>query len=530
MAHKQKVGNVNTMFKKLSILFLFLPVIVCGQYFPQPQTVTMGTPYCYRGGNTDKIQELPEDPGFFRVSKYGVKGDSITDDTDSITAVIALASAYYNSTGKKTTVYFKQGDYLTSAFNFPFYPDINLRGKSKNVTNIIYSGGFWATTEPCNTSRIAIWGFKIRDQWLSGKSIKFESCKFMMPDRYANGSMYFHIWGMYQNVAKVTYSKCDFWYDSIYMALYAYNKGVDTLLVDNCTFTGNWSSHPVRMDMVKKAVIYKNTVRGGITGIFVGSNRQTALSNISITYNTVYGQLEEGIAFDGFGNETGRCPVIGQGSIVSASNTPGKTIIKVDLQCRQGTHPADTSAPLPLDYKYTWTNFYFCFDTNTTYEGRYYKITAFDSINNTVTIDTAITAATIGLGTCSIDAGFFNNTVAYNEVYDVWGVDSAYGTGLSFWLNSFNADVHDNYVHDCAHGANISGGLMLNLYRTKSWRNNIHDNVFDNLPEYGVQMVTYYDPTQSQYDNIFKNNTLKGASFLHQNQVRFTNTGNTITP
>jgi hypothetical protein len=519
------------MIKKLSILFLFLPVIVCGQYFPQPQTVTNGTPYCFRGGMSDKIQELPHDPGFFRVSEYGVRGDSATDDTDSITAVIALASAYYTSTGKKTTIYFKDGDYLTTSLNF-IVPEVNLRGRSKNVTNIINAGTFYNASEVCNSSRIAFWGFQLSDQRLAGKNIKFESCKFMVPDRYAGASDYFHIWGLYQKANKAIYSKCDFWCDSIYMELYTYNRGIDTLLVDNCTFTGNWSWHPVRVDKADYFDISYNTVSGGVTGILLGSTRENILQGGKITHNNVYGASEELVSMDGFGNETGRCPVICQGPVTSATNDGnGRIIVTNTFSLRQGVHPNDTTAPTDISDRADWTTFYYSF-VDSTLAGRYYKIYAFDTTHNTLTIDTIAPSSIIPIGcTATVDAGFFDIEIAYNTLHDSWGHDSTCATAISLWLNNFNVNVHHNTIYNCANGLNSAGGLMLSLYILKSWRANIHDNTFTNCSGgYGINFNSFYTNAYKQYDNILKDNVFTNSTVVINNQVRFTNTGNTITP
>ena len=517
------------MIKKLSILFLFLPVIVCGQYFPQPQTVTMGTPYCYRGGMTDKIQTLPDDPGFFRAKKNGCIGDGITDDTDSITALIAKAEAYYAGTGKPTVIYFAQGTYKTDFFNV-LKSEITVRGKHHDLSIIKpYTAKFGAAT--CNYKTIGITDIAGDDYYLSGKSIRFDDCKFTVTNAWSAGD-YLHNWGFYTNPRKVTYSHCDFIYDSIYMGVHAYYLGVDTLLIYNSTFSGTWSTHPIRIEKTDYFDVSYNDVSGGVTGIMLASTRTNILSSGKIMHNTVHGQTEEGITFDGFGNNTALCPVIGQGAITTVTNDGnGRLIINTTMEQRNGTHPADTSAPLLISDRSDWTEFYYCFDKGTGREGEYYKILSFDTTHNTLTIDKIISkdSVTVG-GTASVDAGFYNIKISNNEVYNVSSGGGVYGTGISLYLNVFNSEVSYNNVHDCVRGGYALGGLMLNFYRTKAWDNNIHDNTFTNCSDYGFNVYNLYSTDVNGYDNIVKNNVFNAATFQYSQQVRFTNTGNTITP
>jgi len=517
------------MMRKLSILFLFLPVIVCGQYFPQAQTVTMGTPYCFRGSMTDKIQELPEDPGFFRAKQHGCIGNGTTDDTDSITALIHNAEAYYTATGKPTVIYFAQGTYKTDFINVE-KPEIIIRGKSRTLTTIKPYTSI-SEANPCNYKTIGIQDIPISDFYLNGKAIRFDDVKFTATSVLGQSS-YLHRWGTYHRAKKITYSKCLFSYDSLYMAINSYHDGVDTLLVYNCTFTGIRASHPVRIDNAGYFDISHNTIDNGVTGIMCGSTRETVIQGGKITHNNVYGVLEELIALDGFGNNTGLCPVICQGPVTNATNDGnGRIIVTNTFSLRQGVHPNDTTAPTDISDRADWTTFYYSF-VDSTLAGKYYKIYAFDTTHNTLTIDTIAPASIIPLNsTATVDAGFFDTEIAYNTLHDSWGQDSTYATAISLWLNNFNVNVHHNTIYNCANGLNSAGGLMLNLYILKSWRANIHDNTFTNCSGgYGINFNSFYTNDYKQYDNILKNNVFTNSTVVINNQVRFTNTGNTITP
>lgn len=506
------------MYKGLIILLL--PLLSFGQNYPGGQTISPNTSYCFRGGGsyTDIILPLPVDSSFFRVSEYGIVGDSVTDNTDSIKALKTIIHNYVDEHGS-ATVYFKEGDYLTDTLPFN-KAGITIRGKSKTATTIINRGNIELAGN-CKYESIGLQDYNFLN-YTGTKNITFESVRFTTTSKDFP-SAYLSYWGYYSGLERVTYEKCDFVYDSIYIGVHAYNYGLDTLIVNRCTFSGNYASHPIRIDRADRSWITSNNVSGGITGIFSGSNRFYTLQNISILGNTVHGQSEEGISFDGFGNNTSLCPIIGQGRIDSAYNNGGnKTVLKVFLLYRVGTHPADVSDTLRIADRTDWTNFYFSFGDNSDFTGKYYRITAYDTTRNTLTIDTTINKALVDSGwSCSVDAGFFNCTVANNTVYNS-GI-----TGISLWLNCFNFNVYGNNIYDCPNGMNIAGGLMLNLYQTKAWRMNIHDNTFTNCSNWAAKFSSEFSNTIKQYDNIFKDNILNGNTLVQEDQLRFTNTGNT---
>lgn len=60
---------------------------------------------------------------------------------------------------------------------------------------------------------------------------------------------------------------------------------------------------------------------------------------------------------------------------------------------------------------------------------------------------------------------------------------------------------------------------------------NSYDNTFTNCTGgYGINFNSFYTNDYKQYDNILKDNTFTNATVVINNQVRFTNEGNTITP
>ena len=513
--------------KRLIYILLILPLYCFPQHFPGSISTTGEGTSCRAGQTT--ILPLISDPGFFRAKEHGCIGDGVADETDSITALIAKAEAYYTSTGKRTVIYFAQGTYKTDFFSVN-NPEITVRGKHKTLSVIKpYTVPFGG--ESCNYKTIGIIDISGSDYHLKDKSIRFDDCKFTMTSAFG-ASSYFHNWGFYQSPRKIVYSKCDFVYDSMYIVLHSYWCGVDTFIVNNCTFHGIRAVHPIRVDKSDYFDISYNTVDNGVTGIFCGSTRENILDGGKITHNIVYGQSEEGISLDGFGNNTGLCPVICQGAVTAATNDGnGRIIISNDFYLRQGIHPNDTTAPTDIADRSDWTTFYYSF-VDSTLAGRYYKIYAFDTTHKTLTIDTIAPAAIVPIGcTGTVDAGFFNIEIAYNTVHDVWGADSTYGTAFSLWLNNFNINLHHNTVYNCANGLNSAGGLMLNLYVLKSWRANIHDNTFTNCTGgYGINFNSFYTNAYKQYDNILKDNTFTNSTVVINNQVNFTNTGNIILP
>ena len=59
---------------------------------------------------------------------------------------------------------------------------------------------------------------------------------------------------------------------------------------------------------------------GMVTGIMFASNRRGAISGARVFGNKLSGVEEEGIAFDGFGNNDGLCPTLCIGTLSSVSN------------------------------------------------------------------------------------------------------------------------------------------------------------------------------------------------------------------
>ena len=514
--------------KKLIYILLILPLYCFPQHFPGSISTTGEGTSCRAGQTT--ILPLISDPGFFRASEHGIVGDSVTDNTDSIQSLFTTAKNYFTTTGKATTIYFKEGEYLTDTFAVTT-PEFLIRGKSKHLTNIINSGKYEEMFF-CNMRSITVTGFSGGDFYCSGKSLKFESVKFQPRMGDVGRSAYFHLWGFYSNLKKVVYSKCNFIFDSVYMGVEVYNKGVDTFYFDHNTMSCNAGSHLLRVEIANDIKICDNVISGGVTGIMFGSTRTRPIQNAIVSGNEVYGQSEEGITCDGFGNNTGLCPVIANGSILSASNdVNGRLVISSVLAYSAGSHPTQYTDTMEVADRSDWTKFYYSFSEGSGLPGRYFQILSFDTTAGTFTLDTICPASAVTLGGWgSVDGGFFNITFTDNYVHDVWGVDSTYGTGFSIYLNCFNVEMSGNRMVNCAHGANVTGGLMLGIYRTKAWRINIHDNIFDNNPEYGITIGNLYSTDIKGYDNLLKDNTFRNAPIIQNTQVNFTNTGNIILP
>lgn len=469
-------------------------------------------------------------PGFYNVKDYGVIGDSLTDNSSAMSDLVIRAGEYQVShPNDLVTIYFPAGVYSMDRI-VTQYLNILFSGSGMYTTKL----NFISTQEMSagNFKHLTLQGSRFTDYYAQNKTLKFIGVRFLL----TNGtySTYMCNWGFYVKLNKIYYDSCVFDYNKAYIGIHAYNVGVDTVIIKNTTFTGS-AIHPIRIEKVKYALIDHNVVNetgGGWTGIFIGSQRDQAIENVIVTNNTVSGQAEEGISFDGFGNNTDLCPEIAVGNIVSATNgVGGRLVIETVIKYKTGIHPDDVLDTMYVSDRTDWTNFYYCFSEGTGLEGKYFKIYSYDNFKNTLTVDTICPSSNVTIGGYgSVDAGFFKVTIANNTVHDIWGADSTYGTGLSLWLNCFDFNVYGNNVYNCAHGANVCGGMMLNLYRTKAWRINVHNNSFTNCRVYGINFSSAYDNVVKQYDNTLKNNTFTNSSILIDDQIRFTNEGNVINP
>jgi hypothetical protein len=183
------------------------------------------------------------------------------------------------------------------------------------------------------------------------------------------------------------------------------------------------------------------------------------------------------------------------------------------------------------------TNFYFTFGQGTGQEGTIAKVYAYDTVNNTVTLDlyTPYTKITAG-GDIGIHAGFYNLKVSHNYVQGAVGTSNTYATAFSLYLDVFNSEISYNTATGCAHGLNLAGGLMLATYQTLAWNNTVAYNNFYNCDQLsdtnpdedsGVIRVLSYYGGGMQYGNRFLYNNINGGRVFIEKQGNFIWEGNT---
>jgi hypothetical protein len=124
-------------------------------------------------------------------------------------------------------------------------------------------------------------------------------------------------------------------------------------------------------------------------------------------------------------------------------------------------------------------------------------------------------------------------------VTGTWGANKTYGTAISVYLNVFGILVENNTVTHCAHGINVSGGLMLGHYRTLAYNNVIRNNSFIDCDRYAegepseevgvIRFVSYGGAAGPiQYNNKFENNTVNGGRIFIERQINMIYEGNTL--
>lgn len=293
----------------------------------------------------------------------------------------------------------------------------------------------------------------------------------------------------------------NFNYSSLYTCIWGYY--IEHIDIIGCRFEGTSISHPIRINNCSNGgeVAY-NYVNGGVTGIFFGSQRVHPIENINVHNNEVCNQSEEGISFDGFGNNAVLCPVICNGLITAASNdVNGRLVITADHKYNPGSGEAD----YPISSRADWTSFYFAFQDGSGLEGQLYKIYAFDDGTDSITLDCIIPNADVTVGGwCGVEAGFFNCQIKDNIVYNT-------GTsGITCYQNVFNMQVTGNTLYNCKYGLVLSGGRMLSVYRTLAYNCVFRDN---NV--YGTLDLVLYAP--SLYNDLANPIRMYGNSWINNN-------------
>jgi hypothetical protein len=317
----------------------------------------------------------------------------------------------------------------------------------------------------------------------------------------------------------------------IYGAIYLVNY-IDAAIENNTILTGTtpltgayFNIYVAPGSSMAQTLIEGNNITYGTTGIFSGTQREYPVENIKVKNNTITGITEEAISFDGFGNNSGLCPVIANGTLSSASNdVNGRLVLGLDNFKYYGTdvNQTWTVANGSGNASYPLTNFYFTLGYGTGVEGTIAKIYDYSVANNTVTLDLYTLASDVTLtGDGGIQSGFFNVSVENNKITNT-------ATALSIYLNVFNSHILGNTIIGCGTGINLLGGLMLSTYYTLAWNNTVSGNTFidSGNDHFGLEFTSaaFFGSIyggHKDYNNKFINNTVIGGRIFLEKQGNF---------
>jgi hypothetical protein len=263
------------------------------------------------------------------------------------------------------------------------------------------------------------------------------------------------------------------------------------------------------------------TDSGMTTGIMFASNRFGVLSGAKISGNKLYGVDEEGIAFDGFGNDEDLCPTICIGSLSSVTNdTDGR--IKIGFG-NMAQKLGGIVIGMTISERDDWGKFRLSFNYGTGADGLIARIHSFDDLTNTMKLDLFVNASTINIsGVFAVQAGFYNCEISHNEIFGSYGADHTYGIGISLWLNCCGFSVRNNNISGMPRGINVAGGLMLSLYETIAWHNEIAgNNIMGSYNEDAIMVRGVYGSRSYQYGNKVHDNYLQAGNIVMQKQRDF---------
>lgn len=534
-------------------------IVFVSDVYPQTSEVCM-IAYCYNWGGVFKnilpsnhwfasngiYMSLDNNQSEFNVKKYGATGNGTTDDSTAIyyagRAATAVASSRaginnaYEFKKSNTRLYFPKGTYIVTSGMGGNFQNVRFIGDNKtdSILKASNAGAVninLAEAEDITFENIFLGAYT----WTTWDLFYYKNVKFIWDGAYTNGSTYLiSCSGVNNEIVG-----CDFDYrGNVYIPL-RFN-GYRSVRVENCVFNPSgtgYASHAMRINppgfTKHNIVIRQNKVYSGTTGIFFGSDRTMPISNVIVESNELVGQIEESISFDGFGNNSGLCPVICNGLITSATNDAnGRLVITAAMKYHNGSTP---NVDCPVSTRADWTNYFFSLDEGSGREGTVTRIVSADSATNAFTLETRTPASAIAAGGwCGVQAGFFDCAVRNNLI--VGSVGNApnfnYATALSIYLNVFNFTIDGNTIVGCANGINLAGGLMLSTYRTLAYNNVVKNNRFLSCNERAgdavVRFESYYG-TVKQYNNQFINNVIQGgkvgvymrhqANLIYENNV-----------
>ena len=354
----------------------------------------------------------------------------------------------------------------------------------------------------------------------------FERCSFSLPDWYtANTSTYFMNFSFYdRDYCNVTIKNCTFNIKKLFECIYI-DLG-DNIEITGCNFNCQQLHGSIRVNQFKtSALIRGNIVNNGTTGIFFGSTKSIPLSNGIIENNIVRNQTEESISFDGFGNNSGLNPVIGNGNIESARNDENGRLVIICKLYKAKSSLDGTKTPVEISSINNWTDYFFTFNRNTGIDGTICHIYSYDPEEGSLTLDIFEDASKIRTSTgipdlgnykstdsvVGVQSGFFDcvvrNNIIKSDVKD-------YCTAISIFLNVFNTLIENNKVYRQNCGLHLAGARCLIVQENHAWGNKVINNTFMNCNEVAFSSLYGNLP---QYNNIVQGNIFKNVKAINGN-------------
>jgi hypothetical protein len=354
--------------------------------------------------------------------------------------------------------------------------------------------------------------------------------------------------------------------DQIY-ELMDFSSGCNGIVVEDCEMNCYNAYHVIRVNSNTKNVFISNnniTNSNGVTGIFLGSDRDGISTNISIINNNVRGCSEESISIDGFGNNPGLMPPIAHATIIAKTKLPsrdedptgttykrvGFTLSSLQKWVKNGPKEFDYGYEnsIPEEIALYGMDKYFFFISSGNAAGLYGEILDYDAETNTIETNIFDYEDRIAVdGSCTIEilSGFANVLIKDNHISNNFGTGTGVnetwdtGTGVcifegalgvlvegnktegipkAFWCANLNGEndipiYNSNIIfrNNIAIGSRIVGLKMESSSNARGINNSIIGNTFINCRNIGIS---------EQKNLIFRDNTIINTRVTIKNSMK----------
>lgn len=404
-----------------------------------------------------------------------------------------------------------------------FYQALSVSGYSRNTCHLMNVGSelliYWSVYR-----NITFYNFRFSDYYIPSPLEIYDSKVIAEAEIDDSGVGYTINLGLNNRTVYYNHKFVNVEFEFAHIYTCIWGDMINHIDIIGCKFTGTSVSHPIRINnCLQGAEIAYNYVEGGKTGIFFGSQRVHPIENINVHNNEVCYQTEEGISFDGFGNNWDLCPVICNGLVTAVSNdADGKLVIVADLKERDGTSEIDSL----ISGRTTWTDYYFAFSDGSGLEGLVCKIDDYSAEDDSLTLNCFESADNVSIGgLVGVHCGFFNCQVKDNILHHIYNDEFVYGTALSIYLNVFGFVISGNKVYGCYYGIDLAAGRMLTTYYTLAYNNTIENNIFYNSK---IFIPVNYTTDHKMFGNKFINNNVYGTELIIYQQDKFQFEGNIL--